>query len=45
MAYAWRWTASVPWEDEKNAEGVLLATNAFIDSSEAQINGKRLEIF
>ncbi|MCP5069704.1 MAG: cell filamentation protein Fic [bacterium] len=44
MTYAWRWTAAMPWGDVAATEGQLIATNALIDSTDAQIAGKRLEL-
>ncbi len=44
LAYAWQWTATMPWSDRAAAEGQLHATNALIDSTEAQQSGRRLEL-
>lgn len=44
MTHAWRWTASVPWNDPAATEGTLISTNAFLDSTDAEISGKRLEL-
>ncbi len=44
MTYAWRWTSSMPWADPTATEGQLAATNALLDSTDAQTSGKRLEL-
>ena len=44
MTYAWRWTAAMPWSDTAATEGHLVATNALLDSTDAEIAGKRLEL-
>ena len=44
LSYAWQWTATMPWGDRAAAEGQLHATNALMDSSEAQQTGRRLEL-
>ena len=44
LSYAWQWTATMPWADGAAAEGQLHATNALIDSTEAQQTGRRLEL-
>ncbi|MDE0136693.1 MAG: Fic family protein [Acidimicrobiaceae bacterium] len=44
LSYAWQWTAMMPWGDRAAAEGQLHATNALMDSSEAQQTGRRLEL-
>lgn len=42
LAYAWQWTATMPWSDRAAAEGQLHATNALLDSTEAEQKGLRL---
>lgn len=44
LAYAWRWTAAMPWRDRSAVEGFLVATNALVDSTDAERRGVRLEI-
>ncbi len=44
MAHAWRWTSAMPWSDRSATEGHLQATNALLDSADAQQSGARLEI-
>lgn len=44
LAYAWRWTAAMPWKDRRAVDGQLQATNALLDSTEAEDRGLRLEI-
>ncbi len=44
MAHAWRWTAAMPWNDTAATEGHLIATNALLDSTDAEIAGKQLEL-
>ncbi|MCP4086474.1 MAG: hypothetical protein GY745_15675 [Actinomycetia bacterium] len=44
MTYAWRWTAAMPWADPAATEGQLAATNALLDSTDAQTSGLRLEL-
>ena len=44
MTYAWRWTSAMPWADSAATEGQLAATNALLDSTDAQTSGKRLEL-
>ena len=44
MTYAWRWTSAMPWADSTATEGQLNATNALLDSTDAQTSGKRLEL-
>ncbi len=44
MTHAWRWTAGVPWYDSTATEGYLIATNALLDSTDAEVTGKRLEL-
>ncbi len=44
LAYAWRWTASMPWQDRAAVDGHLVATNALIDSTDAERTGVRLEL-
>ena len=42
LAYAWRWTSLMPWHDRKAIEGQLVATNAILDSTEAERTRQRL---
>lgn len=44
MTYAWRWTAAMPWVDPGATEGQLAATNALLDSTDAESSGVRLEL-
>ena len=44
MTHAWRWTAAMPWNDPVATEGQLIATNALLDSTDAEIARKRLEL-
>ena len=44
LAYAWRWTAAMPWQDRAAVGGQLVATNALVDSTDAQRTGVRLEL-
>lgn len=44
LAYAWRWTAGMPWHDRAAADGRLRATNALTDSTDAEREGIRLEL-
>ena len=44
MAYAWRWTAAMPWADRAAVEGQLEATNAVQDPVTAREAGLRLEL-
>ena len=44
MTYAWRWSAAMPWTDTAATEGQLLATNALLDSTDAEVRGIRLEL-
>lgn len=44
MAHAWRWTAAMPWQDRAAVEGYLAATNAMVDSTDAERTGVRLEL-
>ncbi len=44
LAFAWRWTAAMPWSDRAATEGKLHATNALIDSTEAEQTRIRLEL-
>ncbi len=44
MTHAWRWSAAMPWNDTAATEGQLLATNALLDSTDAEVRGIRLEI-
>lgn len=42
LAYAWLWTASMPWDDRTSVDGRLVSTNAMVDSTEAERSGIRL---
>jgi hypothetical protein len=44
LAHAWRWTAGMPWQDRGAVDGYLAATNALIDSTDAERSGVRLEL-
>ena len=44
LAYAWRWTAGMPWQDRGAVDGYLVATNALTDSTDAESSGVRLEL-
>lgn len=44
LAYAWRWTAAMPWEDRPAVDGMLVATHALVDSTDAERTGVRLEL-
>ena len=44
LAYAWRWTAGMPWQDRVAVDGYLVATNALTDSTDAERSGVRLEL-
>jgi hypothetical protein len=42
LAHAWRWTAAMPWRDRAAVDGYLVATNALVDSTDAERTGVRL---
>lgn len=44
MMHAWRWTAAMPWTDRAATEGQLDATNALLDSTDAQNSNVRLTL-
>ena len=44
LELAWRWTAAMPWSNRAATEGQLHATNALVDSTEAEQTGLRLEL-
>lgn len=44
LAYAWRWTAAMPWQDRAAVDGQLIATNALMDSTDAEREGVRLDL-
>lgn len=44
LAHAWRWTAGMPWADRSAVDGHLTATNALVDSTDAERSGLRLEL-
>ena len=44
LAYVWRWTAAMPWHDRSATLGRLTATNALLDSTDAEQSGVRLEL-
>lgn len=44
LAHAWKWTAAMPWQDRRAVDGQLQATNALVDSTEAEQRGLRLEL-
>jgi hypothetical protein len=41
LSHAWRWTAAMPWTDQAATDAQLAATNALLDSNEAQRNGEQ----
>jgi len=44
LADAWRWTSAMPWQDRAAVDGYLVATNALVDSTDAERSGVRLEL-
>ncbi len=44
LAYAWRWTAAMPWSERAATEGQLHATNALVDATDALDLAVRLEL-
>jgi hypothetical protein len=44
LAYVWRWTAGMPWNDRSATMGRLVSTNALLDSTDAEQSGVRLEL-
>ena len=44
LAYAWRWTAGMPWQDRAAVDGYLARTSALVDSTDAERSGVRLEL-
>lgn len=42
LAYAWRWTAAMPWHNRGAVEGRMIGTNALVDSTDAEREGLRL---
>lgn len=44
LAHAWRWTAGMPWHDRAAVDGYFVATNALMDSTDAERTGVRLEL-
>lgn len=42
LSHAWRWTAAMPWMDRGATEAQLAATNALVDSNDAQRSGVQL---
>jgi hypothetical protein len=42
LAYSWRWTAAMPWQDRAAVDGQLIATNALTDSTDVEREGVRL---
>ncbi|MDQ3352913.1 MAG: hypothetical protein M3507_00215 [Actinomycetota bacterium] len=44
LAHARRWTAAMPWSVRTAVDGYLAATNALVDSSDAERSGLRLEL-
>ena len=44
LAHAWRWTAAMPWSDRAAVDGLLVATNALTDPTDAERLGVRLEL-
>ncbi|MGH9124795.1 MAG: hypothetical protein ACRDZ8_08725 [Acidimicrobiales bacterium] len=39
LAFAWRWTAAMPWQDRTAVDGQLAATHALTDSTDAERAG------
>ena len=44
LAWAWRWTAAMPWDDRSALQGRLASTHALVDSTDAERSGLRLEL-
>lgn len=44
LAYAWRWTTAMPWQDRAAVDGQLVATNALTDSTDAEREGVGLKL-
>ena len=44
MAFAWRWTAAMPWHDRGAVDGQLEATNALRDPDDATFGGIKLQL-
>jgi hypothetical protein len=44
LDYAWRWTATIDWQDVEGTRRELEACNAFVDSQEADEAGIRLRM-
>lgn len=44
VTHALRWTATMPWEDRSATDAQLVATNAVIDSNDAQREGIHLQL-
>lgn len=44
LDYAQRWTIAVDWSSLEAAERELASCNAFLDSDEAEAEGKRLRM-
>lgn len=44
LAHAWRWTAAMPWADRAAVDGQMVATNATMDSNDAERAGMQLLI-
>lgn len=44
LVHAWRWTAAMPWPERAAVDGYLVATNALVDSTDAERTGVRLEL-
>lgn len=44
LAFAQQWTARIPWNDAATVRAQLDATNALVDSTEAEQTGIRLEL-
>ena len=44
LAWAWRWTAAMPWADRVATLGRLVPTNALMDSTDAEQTANRLEL-
>lgn len=44
LTHCWRWSAAMPWADRAAVAGQLVATNATMDSNEAAVERRYLEV-
>ena len=44
LDYAWRWSASINWQDVESTRQTLESCNAFVDPQFAEQNGIRLKM-